>query len=156
MKILVAYYSKTGNTRKVALGIAQALKTDIDEIIDLKKRSGIIGWLIGGRDAMKERQTQITATKNPEDYDLVIIGTPIWAWNSTPAIRTYITQFKDKLKKVVFFTTSGSTPPEKPVAYLEKLAGKKSVAFEGWTEAELKNPVVYKQKLEAFIGKIKS
>ena len=156
MKTLIVYYSKTGNTKKVALEIAKALKADIDEVIDLKKRSGIIGWLIGGRDAMKERQTQITVTNDPENYDLVIIGTPIWAWNTTPAIRTYITQYKNKIKKVVFFITSGSTPPAKPVIYLETLAGKKSIDSEGWTEAELKDPVIYKQKFKAFINRIKS
>jgi len=156
MKILVAYYSKTGNTKKVALEIARALKADVDEIIDLKKRSGILGWLIAGRDAMKEKQTEIVTTKDPGDYNLVIIGTPIWAWNTTPAIRTYITQFKDKFKNVSFFITSGSTPPAKPVAYLETLAGKKSIASEGWTETELKNPAIYKQKLESYICRIKS
>jgi len=48
MKTLVAYYSRTGNTKKVAVEIAKNLKADIDEIIDKKDRSGMIGWIIGG------------------------------------------------------------------------------------------------------------
>ncbi|KKQ30010.1 MAG: Flavodoxin, FldA [Candidatus Shapirobacteria bacterium GW2011_GWF2_37_20] len=79
MKTLVVFYSRTGNTRRMGELIAQKLHADIDEIIDQKSRSGIIGWILSGRDAMKEYLTKITFTKNPADYDLVIVGTPIWA-----------------------------------------------------------------------------
>jgi len=44
-------------------------------------------------------------TKVPDDYDLVIIGTPIWAWKPTPAIRTYISQNNLAGKKVALFYT---------------------------------------------------
>ena len=129
MKILVAYYSRTGNTKRVAEKIAGMLKADTNEIIDLKERKRvIIGWLISGRDAMKKKETQIKFKKNPEKYDLVIIGTPIWAWNMAPAVRTYLKQNR-KIKKVAFFCTfggsSGKTFKEmerlskKPLALLE-------------------------------------
>ena len=65
MKILVAFYSKTGKTKKVALGIAKQLKADIDEIADLKNRRGIIGWIIAGRDAFRGLLTEIKFKKNP-------------------------------------------------------------------------------------------
>ena len=44
MKALVAYYSRGGTTKKVAEKISALLEGDIEEIHDLKKRSGIIGW----------------------------------------------------------------------------------------------------------------
>ena len=156
MKILVAYYSKTGNTKKVALELAKILKADIDEIIDLKNRSGLIGWLKGGRDAMKEVLTDIKTSKDPSKYDLVILGTPIWAWNATPAARSYVAEYKDKIKKMALFTTSGSDGPEKPVAYLEKVAGRRCSAFAGWNTADLKNTVIYQQKFDQFVKNIKS
>ena len=40
MKILVAYYSRTGTTRKVAETIAGILKCDIEEVLDKKSRFG--------------------------------------------------------------------------------------------------------------------
>ena len=129
MKILVAYYSRTGNTKKVAEKIAGILKADTDEIVDLKDRKRVvIGWVISGRDAMKKKETQIRFNKNPDKYDLVVIGTPIWVWNMTPAVRTYLKQNRE-IKKVAFFCTfggsSGKTFEEmkklskKPLALLE-------------------------------------
>src|SRR5512138_3081069 len=101
MKILITYFSKTGNTKKVAIDLSKKLNTEIDEVIDLKDRE----FLLQGRDAARGFLTEIKTAKNPANYDLVIIGTPVWALNSTPAIRTYITNFKNEFKKVAIFTT---------------------------------------------------
>lgn len=106
-KILVVYYSRTGNTKKIAQMIAQELNADTDEIIDKKKRNGIIGWLIAGRDGWLGKKTEITSQKKPTDYDLIIIGSPVWSWTVTPPIRAYLKQHKNNLKKVAFFTTCG-------------------------------------------------
>jgi len=155
MKILVAFYSKTGNTRRAGEDIAKGLNADIDEIIDLKDRKGIVGWLISGRDEMKGYQTEIRTNLDPSQYDVVIVGTPVWAWGSTPAARAYVAKFKDKFKKVAVFSTSGSTPPEKPRLVLETILDKKVVAYTGWTAEEIKNKKTYQEKLGSFIKKLK-
>ena len=90
MKTLVAFYSRTGNTKKVGHEISKHTKADIDEIIDKKDRSGIIGWLGGGRDTFFKKKTDIDFKKRPEEYDLVIIGTPIWVATATPAVKRYL------------------------------------------------------------------
>ena len=105
MKPLVAYYSRTGNTRKVAEKIAQKLNADIDEIVDHKKREKAIGWIFAGRDATLKKHTDISFQKDPTAYDFVIIGTPVWAFSLTPAVRTYLS--KNKIKNVAFFCTHG-------------------------------------------------
>jgi flavodoxin len=117
-KILVAYYSRTGTTKKLAENIAKILNADIDEIIDKKSRSGPIGFLTGGRDAMKRKETTIETKKNPEKYDLVVIGTPVWAGNVTPAVRTYLTTYN--FKKVAFFCTFGGSS-DKTFGEMEKI-----------------------------------
>ena len=82
MKSLVVYYSRTGNTKFVAEEIAAEIGADIEEIVDLKSRAGTMGWLSAGRDATINRQTKIAETKrNPADYDLVVVGSPVWAWS---------------------------------------------------------------------------
>jgi menaquinone-dependent protoporphyrinogen IX oxidase len=114
MKTLVAYYSRTGLTRKVALLISKKLKADCDEIVDKKHRAGAIGWIFSGRDATLRRLTDITYKKDPKNYDLIIIGGPVWSWNVTPAIKTYVQDNKKSLKarRVAFFATQGGTGAE--------------------------------------------
>ncbi|MEW6222484.1 MAG: flavodoxin [Candidatus Hadarchaeota archaeon] len=128
MKILVAYYSRTGTTKKVGETIAKHLNADSDEIIDLKKRLGLrpIRWLAAGMDAKREKLTKIEVKKNPEKYDLVVVGTPAWANNIAPAVRTYLTNHNWAKKKVGIFCTAGGDHVEKPLAEVERLT-KKSV-----------------------------
>ena len=57
--ILVVYYSRTGSTRKVADYIAKQLSADMEMIIDMKKRSGAFGFVIGGMDALMRKETKI-------------------------------------------------------------------------------------------------
>jgi len=121
MKTLVAYYSRTNSTKKLAEIVAKILKADIDEIIDKKSRSGPIGFLTGGRDAMGRKETKIETKKNPEKYDLVVIGTPVWAGNVTPAVRTYLTKYK--FKKAAFFCTFGGSL-DKTFGEMEKISVK--------------------------------
>jgi flavodoxin len=109
MKTLVVYYTRTGNTKFVAETVAAELAADTEEIIDKKKRQGMLGWLSAGRDAMGQKETEIAQTKRTlTDYDLVIIGQPVWAGNPTPAIRTYLNKNDLSRKKVaLFFSDAG-------------------------------------------------
>jgi flavodoxin len=107
MKTLVVYYSRTGNAKFVAETIAATIGADAEEIVDLKKRAGTLGFLSGGKDATQGKETEITPTKRaPQDYDLIILGTPIWSSSPTPALRTYITHNDLSEKKVAVFLTA--------------------------------------------------
>jgi flavodoxin len=111
MKCLVVYYTRTGKTKFVAEAIAAQLGADLEEIIDVKKRGGAIGWINGGKDASRKSLTEIAPTqKTTGDYDLVVIGTPIWAWSPTPAFRTYVSKNSLAGKKVALFYTFDSDP----------------------------------------------
>jgi flavodoxin len=107
MKSLVVYYSRTGNTKFIAETIAANIGADTEEIVDLRKRSGPIGFLSGGKDATQGKETEIGETKrSPKDYDLIIIGTPVWSSSPTPAIRTYINHNDLSGKKIAIFLTA--------------------------------------------------
>ena len=104
MKTLVIYYTRTGNTKFAAETIAAELGADIEEVIDLKKRQGITGWLSAGKDATGGKKTEIAETKrDPASYDLIVIGQPVWGGNPTPAIRTYLSKNDLSGKKVALF-----------------------------------------------------
>lgn len=156
-KILVVFYSKTGNTERAAKDIAAALGADLEKIEDKKNRRGILAWFSAGRDASKKRQTQIeTSGKNPADHDLVIVGSPVWAWNITPAMRTYLGDNKENIKKYAFFVTSGNTDSEKIAPHVREIMGRDPLAHVGFNAAELKDKEVYGKKMTAFIEAVKN
>ncbi len=157
-KTLVVFYSRTGHTKQIAQDLAKLLDADTEQVVDKKDRSGAMGYLVAGKDASGEKLAEIETVKlNPASYDLVVIGTPVWAWNMTPAIRTYITNNKDSLKAVAFFTAAGGTKPDKIIKKLEELSGKTTKASAGFFDKELteKHKAAYEAKLKAFADKLK-
>jgi flavodoxin len=125
MKILVVYYSRTGNTKKAGEAIAKSLKCDSEEIIDKKARKGPLGFLSAGRDATKKNLAEIAPLqKNPSKYGMVIIGTPNWNKNMSCATRTYISQNKERFKKVAFFCTAGGGSNSGIFRDMEEMCGK--------------------------------
>ena len=70
----------------------------------MKNRQGKLSFISAGRDAMSGKETQIAQTKRtPTDYDLIIIGQPVWAGSPTPAIRTYVNKNDLSGRKVALF-----------------------------------------------------
>jgi len=140
MRPLVAYYSKSGNTKKVAKAIAKELSADLDEIFDQKSRKGIINFIKSGRDALKKIPTEIVFSKNPADYGLVLVGTPVWAGSLPPAVRTYLSQNKEKIKKFALFATSGSGDNKNLPSLAEEALGVKVSGYIEFKDETVQNP----------------
>lgn len=143
-------------TKKLAESIKTALGADIEEIIDTKNRAGAFGYIFAVRDAMKKKLTELKPLNyNPADYDLIIVGTPMWAATVSTPIRTYLENNKGKFKSVAFFCTMGSTDPAKTFAEMENICALKPKAILAVTDQEIvKND--YQAKLESFIYTIKT
>jgi len=156
MKTLVAFYSRTGTTRKVAENLAGKLGADVEDIIDTADRSGIIGYIKSGKDALQKKLADIKPTdKNPEDYEMVIIGTPNWASKMAPAIRTYISNNKSKIKKAAFFCTQGGSGDVKLFDEMVVFSGIHPVARMTILTREVpKNN--FQEKLDKFISQLRN
>jgi flavodoxin len=155
-KTLIVFYSRTGNTRRVAIDLAGALGADTEELVDTKSRKGILGFITGGRDAMKGNLTRIAPlAKKAADYDLVIIGSPNWGGNITPAVRTYLDTEKSDIKDYAFFVTAGGNISQELSAPAATILGKDPSAFSGFITEELKNKERYEKKLAEFINAIR-
>lgn len=105
-KNLVVYYSFEGSTKLMAKTIAQALDADVLECKPLKDISskGFMKYLWGGRQVIFKTQPKLDVFReNPNDYDVIIMGTPVWAFNYTPPIRSFLSQVKLKNKKIGLF-----------------------------------------------------
>ena len=154
MKILVTYYSRTKVTASVAKEIQKNLNCDIEEIIDTKDRSGIIGYIVSCYDAIKAKPGEIKPIeKDVSEYDLVIVGTPVWASTMAPAILTYLTENKEKFKEVSFFCTCGSGGYDKTLSKMEEITGKRSVEKLFLTKKDITSSFEF--KIESYTEKLK-
>ena len=155
MKYLVVFYSRTGITRLVGEKLAQVLDCTMEEIIDTKKRKGPIGYVASGRDAIKKSLTKLEPQMNdPKDFDLVIIGTPIWGWSVSTPVRTYLENNKGKFKKVAFFSTMGGDGDKKAYKTMSEICNCEPIAkLSLLTKQVLKDK--NEKRFKKFIDKVK-
>ncbi|MCR5027241.1 MAG: flavodoxin, partial [Methanobrevibacter sp.] len=93
MNVLVAYYSRTNVTKKVAQDITDKLNADCEEITSKVNYDGKIGYMRGGKDAISEKIIELEDLKyDPADYDLVYLGAPVWASKAANPLISYIKQ----------------------------------------------------------------
>jgi flavodoxin len=142
MRALIVYYSRTGHTRKVAEELSKELSCDVEELKDTANRSGPIGWLTCGREASGKMLAKLhPVQKDPAAYDIVVIGTPIWARSMSSPVRTFLTEAKPKLKDVAFFCTEGSKGSESAFGEMGELIGKKPKATLAVTTEDLQKGI---------------
>jgi len=124
-KVLVVYYSRTGATRRLAEALANALQADIEPINDRESRSGIFGYLRSVAESLQKRGAPIEPMKtDPASYDLVVIGTPVWAWSVSSPVRSYLAAYRGRLPDVAFFCTMGGRGSERAFEEMQAIAGK--------------------------------
>ena len=147
MKSLVVYFSLTGSTEFVAKIIADQLQADLCEVVDKKHKMGKLIYLKGGAAAIREKLTEIETPKSIEEYDLIIVGSPVWAGKITPAIRTFLELNNFSNKKGVFFLTLGGKKPEKSFKNMRKTTGFKSIV----KELAVSNTIEDKKEVEKMV-----
>ena len=114
-KYLVIYYTRSGNTKKVASTLTKIIENNIEELIEKKKYKGFIGFISAGFASFKKKTVEIGQLKyNPKDYEEVVFMTPIWASNIPPTIRTYIKRYAEVIKSSSFIYLSNSGEEYKP------------------------------------------
>lgn len=128
-RILVVCYSRTGHTRHVAETIAQQCDADVDWIKDRESRQGPIGYLRSVWQAVLHRRPWIRpARRNPANYALVIVGTPVWAGNMASPVRSYLHRYGDRCRRVAYFCTYGGAGGDKVLDDLQALSGRQALA----------------------------
>lgn len=153
MKILIVYYSRTHKTDKIAKTLQNNLNCDIEKIDDYNKHKGIIGYLKGGFESATKKGCEIAPIiKDPSNYDLVIIGTPVWASNMASPIISYLENNKDKIKNIGCFCTCGGSGYKKTIENIATLSNKPLKASFYLTKKEVDNP---NNKINEFIQEIK-
>ena len=109
--ILCIYYTRTGKTRYAMQDIARALDAELVEIDDGQPRFGWRGYIRAGMEAMRKGTHPLQpyqTEKNLEDYQLVILGTPVWAGRCSSVIRALLKRRGLEMRRVGYILTRGS------------------------------------------------
>ena len=139
-KVLVAYFSATGNTEKAAQQVASIVSGDLHKIQPEKSyTSADLNWRDKSSRSSVEmddptsRPAIIDDLKNLTEYDTVYLGFPIW-WNQAPRLSG---------KTVIPFATSGSSNISNAESELRKaypdVNWQKGKLMNGVTEEDIKN-----------------
>ncbi len=124
-RVLVIYYSRSGTTRKVAESLSALLQCEIEAIVEIRDRPGILGFVRSVIEAARKRPSSIISPKkDPASYDLVIVGTPVWAWSVSSPVRAYLMANRARLPEVAFFCTFRHRGGESAFAEMQNIVGK--------------------------------
>lgn len=128
-KVLVAYFSATGTTKKAAEQLAEVANADLFEIVpeqlyseaDLdwhndKSRSSVEMKDLSSRPAIKNGGK----VDNIDQYEVVYIGFPIWWYTAPTIVNTFIEANNLEGKVIKPFATSGGSTIEKSTEDLKK------------------------------------
>lgn len=113
---LVAYFSTTGTTAKVAEALAEVVGADLFEIApQIPYKSADLDWMDEHSRStieMKDDSSRPAISvkrDNMEDYDVVFVGFPIWWYVAPTIINTFLESYDFTGKTIVTFATSGTS-----------------------------------------------
>jgi flavodoxin len=137
-KRLVAYFSASGVTRKVAEALAEAASADIYEIKpEVPYTQADLNWQDEQSRSSVEmrdkafRPPMANANANVAAYDVVFVGFPIWWYVAPTIINTFLEAYDLAGKTIVPFATSGSSGIGNTVAELRPSVDTTATITEG-------------------------
>lgn len=115
-KSLVAYFSASGTTEKVAKKLAAATGSNLYEIApSVRYTDADLNWMDKKSRStveMNDRSSRpaiATAVENMDQYDTVFVGFPIWWYREPSIIDTFMEAYNFSGKNIVPFATSGGS-----------------------------------------------
>lgn len=107
MKSIIIYYSYEENTDFIAKIISDSTGSEILRLKPKKEpiKKGLSKFLWGGLQVMLKKKPDLEDFEfNPDNYDTIFIGTPVWAGSFTPAINSFFAKYNNiKNKKIALF-----------------------------------------------------
>lgn len=158
MKTAIVYYSLQGNMRYVAEKIAKETGADLIELVPVKAYpdKGMIKFIWGGSAVKFKKKPELEPYRfNKDDYDLIILGTPVWASGFTPPLRTFLEDNDLAGKKIAVIATSAGGGSDKCIAaLLEAAKAESAVAELSLIDPKDKPSEENEKKIAEFIGTI--
>lgn len=129
MRSIIIYYSHTGNTKKVAEILAEYLQKKYEvKMLRLEALDESAVFFGQAARAFFHKKANISSIELVlSGYDLICLGTPVWAFGPAPAMNTYLEKCAGlENKPVVMFATYGSgTGLKRCFNYMKDILSKK-------------------------------
>ena len=92
MKILTVYFSKTGHTKAIAEMIHKAVGGELGEIRTKRSYAPSYGMAVlqGGLEQLRKSLPELAEMPETAEYDVIFVGSPVWWFTLTPAVKFYI------------------------------------------------------------------
>jgi menaquinone-dependent protoporphyrinogen IX oxidase len=138
-KVLVAYFSRLGTTEELAHQLAIRLGADIDTIrLPSPTYVGIVGYWRGIWHALRHHVPDIACQRDPADYALLVVGSPVWAGGLSAPVRAYLKRFADRIGPIAAFWVSASGLAYPTIArQIEELTGQVPLATSSFGRREV-------------------
>ena len=124
---LVAYFSASGVTKKLAEKIALFVKADIFEIVpEQHYTDNDLDWQDSQSRSSVEMQDKssrpsiIGEIEKIDEYDTILLGFPIWWYVAPTIINTFLESYNFSGKKIALFATSGMSGMGNTTSELKK------------------------------------
>jgi len=156
MKIKTIFYSYSGITRGVAEKIQKGCGGDLIEVKSKKPYSRITAYSLGCYRAMKGECDEIEPSSiDVSDSDIIVIGTPVWAFRAAPAINAAVDALLGcEGKTAVLYATCGGQAKD-TLPYLAKALEERGVKVAGEYVLD-RTDVLDDEKVGALINAVKS
>jgi flavodoxin len=155
MKTLVVYFSRTGQTTRVAKEIARQCDAHLDGIRPQNhEASWFADWRYSWQTLTHAEPPICRPTRNPANYDLVILGVPIARTGLAPPVRSYVRQYGDRIQHMALFCAEGTGIDDQGFSELSALYGKKPVATFGVSRKHLPT-IAHRKQLIDFVDSIR-
>ncbi|AEP28823.1 flavodoxin family protein [Brumicola nitratireducens] len=151
MKTMIVYYSLSGNTKKLGDFLATKLSADKTQIEERSKNTNFFTMLRLMYQVLLNKPSKIRSFgANPSQYDLIILGTPVWMTRLSSPVRAFINQEKSHFKKIAFFCTESSSGGNAVFKSMSELCGQQPIATLEMTRSDMVD-LNNNQKLSDFI-----
>lgn len=153
-RYLVVYYSWTGNTKKVAKAVAGRLGADLEAIVEQHPHSGVFARFWCAFDSIFRRRPPILpAGHDVGDYDVVILGSPVWAADMAAPMRTFLAREKGRIAKAAFFCTYGGAGGSIALQRMAEASGALPLTILLLTQEELER-TDWRADVESFVDRM--
>jgi flavodoxin len=156
-EILVVYYSLTGNTKFIAEAIAESINAEILELKPVKELDAESGmkYFWGGFQATIKKKPKLKDFEiNPLDYEIIFLGTPVWAWTFSPPLRSFLSKYDLKDKNVVLWTCSAGTGERAMNQFKDALKNANILSHFSFQEPLQNEPQIAKEKAKIWAKKL--